>query len=253
MICVFGESGARPEVVSTEQASPSSTATKRLEPPAKTAAKRKNSTPCKQTGGGNGLGSRHGSLNDVRDSGIGSAKTKKLSGKTPVKNSKALRESLLQADLTFSRSKTSDAILRRSRRRDADSPSSVVKRRGNGNLSREPSSENLATPRPKSAGMRRKSVGRRSPEVVRRSAVSPAPARRKLEPEYEQKSTQKKSSQKNSALRKDLNDNDLMFSRSFSADAITRGKLYPSSPLLSLSFPSYPSLLPLLPPFTPLS
>ncbi|CAB4036449.1 Hypothetical predicted protein, partial [Paramuricea clavata] len=218
MVCVFGESGSRPEIVVTEQASPLPEAKKQPDPPAKTTAKRKNSTPSRQTGGGKGLGSRHNSLNDVRDSGIGSVKTKQLSGKTPAKNTQALRASLQHADLTFSRSKTSDAILSRSRRRGIDSPSSVAKRRGNGNLSREPSSENLRTSRPKSAGMRRKSVGKRSPEIRRRSAVSPAPARRKLEAEYDE------TAHKKSALRKDLNDNNLMFVRSFSADTITKGR-----------------------------
>ena len=218
MVCVFGESGSRPEIVVTEQASPLPEAKKQPDPPAKTTAKRKNSTPSRQTGGGKGLGSRHNSLNDVRDSGIGSVKTKQLSGKTPAKNTQALRASLQHADLTFSRSKTSDAILSRSRRRGIDSPGSVAKRRGNGNLSREPSSENLRTSRPKSAGMRRKSVGKRSPEIRRRSAVSPASARRKLEAEYDE------TAHKKSALRKDLNNNNLMFVRSFSADTITKGK-----------------------------
>ena len=217
-MCVFGESGSRPEIVLPDHASPSSEATKRLDLPAKSTEKRKNSTPSRQSGGSKGLGSKHNSLNDVRDCGSSSVKTKQNSGKTSAKNTQALRASLQKADLTFSRAKTSDAILSRSKRQEIDSPSSAVKRRSNANLSRESSSENLRTSRPKSAGMRRKSTGKRSPEVRRRSAVSPASARRRLEPEYEQ------SAQKKSALRKDLNDNNLLFSRSFSADAITRGK-----------------------------
>ncbi len=205
-MCVFGESGSRPDIVLTEQASPLSETSKRLEPPVKTTAKSKNSTPSKQTPRGTGLGSRRKSMNDVRDSGIGSAKTKQKA-KTPVKNTQTLRVSRQQADLTFSRSKTSDAILSRS----------IVKRRGDGNLSREPSSENLRRPKSTTG---RKSAGKRSPEVRRRSAVSPVPTRRRLEPEYEQ------SAKKNSALRKNLNDNNLMFFKSFSADAITRGMIY---------------------------
>ena len=216
MVCLFGEASSRPEIVPTEQASPLSEKNKQSNPPVKTPRSRKNSTSSKQTGGSKGLGSRQNSLNDVRDSGIGSTKTKKLSGKTPVKNTPYLRPSLLPADLSFSRSRTSDAILYRSKRRNFDSPSSAVKRRGNGNISREPSSENVS--KPKSA-TRRRSVGKRSPEICRRSAMSPAPARRRLEAEYEN------SPKKNSALKKDLNDNNLMFSRSFSADAITRGTI----------------------------
>ena len=217
MVCVFGDAGTRPEIVPAGQSSPLSETNKKLESPFKTPGKTKSKTNSRKSGESKGLGSRHNSMSDVRDSGVGSAKMKKLSGKTPVKNSQALRASLHHADLSFSRSRTSDAILYRGKRRDVGSSSSAVKRRGNGNLSREPSSENLS--RPKSA-MRRKSVGKRSPEVCRRSTLSsPAPARRRLEAEYEE------SPKKNSALRKDLNDNNLMFSRSFSADAITRGTI----------------------------
>ncbi|XP_028400676.1 GAS2-like protein 1 [Dendronephthya gigantea] len=223
MVCVFGESGSHPEIVSLEKTSPSNEQTKLLNPPAKSSAKRKNSAPSKQSGGGKDLGSRNNSLNDVRDSGIVVGRTKHSSNKTPVKNTQASRASLQQADLTFSRSKTSDAILSRCKRRETDSPSSVMKRRGNGNLSREPSSENMR--RPKSTG-RRKSVGKRSPEIRRRSAVSPAPARRKLEDEYEASAVKKNDmkAERKSALRKDLNENNLMFSRSFSADTIMRGR-----------------------------
>ena len=217
-MCVFGESGIRPEIVLPEPASPSSEVTKRHDLPAKTIEKRKNGTPSRQAGGGKGLGSKHKSLNDVRDSASNSVKTKQHSGKTPAKNTQALRASLQKADLTFNRAKTSDAILSRSKRHETDSLSSVEKRRSNANLSRESSSENLRNGRPKSAGTRPKSTGKRSPEVRRRSAVSPTSARRRLEPEYEQ------SAQKRSGLRKDLNDNNLMFSRSFSADTITKGK-----------------------------
>lgn len=254
MICVFGETGTRPEIVLTEEPLPSSE-TKRLDPPAKAALKRKNSTPSRQTGGCKGLGTRHSSLNDVRDNGNGSAvKTKPASRKTPAKSTEALRASLLQADMTFSRSRTSDAILSRSKRWGNDSPKSDVKRRGNPNLSREPSLENLRPAsenrrrssdtrrplsvnlrsfsqsprpstesgrpgRPKSADGRRKSVGKRSPEVKRRSAASPVPARRKLEAEYDS------TIQRRNRVRKDLNDNNLMFSRSFSADTIIKGWL----------------------------
>lgn len=219
MVCVFGESGSRPEIVLPEPASPSSEVTKRHDLPAKTTEKRKNGTPSRQSGRGKGLGSKHNSLNDVGDSASNSVKMKQHSGKTPAKNTQALRASLQKADLTFSRAKTSDAILSRSKRHETDSLSSVVKRRSNANLSRESSSENLRSGRPKSAGTRQKSTGKRSPEVRRRSAVSPTSARRRLELEYEQSAPKK-----SSLLRKDLNDNNLMFSRSFSADTITRGK-----------------------------
>ena len=222
-MCVFGEPGSRPEIVSTEKTSPSSEQTKLLNPPAKSSTQRKNSAPSKQSGGSKDLGSQNNSLNDVRDSESG--KTKPSRSKTPVKITQALRATLQQADLTFSRSKTSDAILSRSKRRETDSPSSAMKRRGNGNLSREPSTENIG--RPKSTG-RRRSVGKRSPEIRRRSAVSPAPARRKLEDEYDASAVVKNDMkvERKRALRKDLNENNLMFSRSFSADAITRGKIY---------------------------
>ena len=228
MVCVFGESGSRADIVPTGQSSPSSETTKRLDSPGRGPEKRKTSTPCKQTGGGKGLGSRHNSLVDVRECGVGTTKTKPLStpGKTANKNVQGLRASLQQADLTFSRSRTSDAILSRSKRRENDSPSSIVKRRGNGTLSPGTLSpgtsfESLRASRPKSTGTRRKSADERrkkSPEVRRRSAVSPAPTRRRLEAEYQEPGKKK------SALRKDLNENNLTFLRSFSADTITRGK-----------------------------
>ena len=243
MVCVFGESGARAEMVSNrDDHSPSSTPLKRFETPVKS-DKKKNSVPARSAAGttAKGLGTRYKSLTDL----TGEHKGKERGRLTPKKrtttataarpltshahttSAATLRASLQEADLTYGRSKTSDAILSRTRRmaKDSESPHSVVKRRGNGNLSRETSSESIRLGRARTTGGRRKSVeGRkRSPEVRRRAAVSPAPTRRRLEPEYD---TTSNDVQRRNALRKDLNDNNLHFSRSVSADTIGRGNFF---------------------------
>lgn len=256
---MFGEPGSRAVIVPSGDglSSPSASPVKRFETPVKP-DKTKNSTSSKTSGEttSKGLRVRHKSLTDLhtghqgKERGRSSTAAKQSTTTGPAKllnssektSTSVLKASLQAADLTFGRSRTSDAILRRTRglTRTSDSPNSAVKRRGSGNLSREASSESLRRGKANTTGMRRKSLDgrRRSPEVKRRSAVSPVPARRRLDLEYEKSSE----AQKLSALRKELNDNNLQFPRSFSADAIKRGKIF-SNVHFSSSQPSpaYPN------------